>query len=234
MFNMEKLCTGCNRMLPVTSEYFHKKKNTRDGYCSRCKECICKYYSRYYTENHERVKNSKNEMSKEYYESNRATIIEKRRKRFEAQPEVIIAKRARYYLNKREHFLTKRREYVKTDEGKAKKKIHDQIRRAKGQKLESNFTLDDWKRCLIHFDNRCSYCDKQRILTREHFIPLVNGGEYTINNIIPACKSCNSKKRKSDFFQWYPKQPFYSKSREHKILRYLNYNGNNMQQLALL
>ncbi len=70
-------------------------------------------------------------------------------------------------------------------------------------------------------------------LEQEHFVPISSNGPYTANNIIPACKSCNSSKRDSDFFSWYPKQPFYSKRREAKILRYLNYDNDGKQQASI-
>ena len=61
-------------------------------------------------------------------------------------------------------------------------------------------------------------------LHQEHFIPLSKGGGYTHNNIIPACRSCNSSKWNNNFFDWYPKQEFYSEEKENFILNFiLNY-----------
>lgn len=41
----------------------------------------------------------------------------------------------------------------------------------------------------------CNYCcDSTSELTVDHNIPLSRGGTNNITNIIPACKSCNSRK----------------------------------------
>lgn len=58
-------------------------------------------------------------------------------------------------------------------------------------------------------------------LTQDHFLPLSKGGEYTVNNIIPACKNCNCSKQDKDFSEWYSKQEFYRKERELKILEHV-------------
>jgi 5-methylcytosine-specific restriction endonuclease McrA len=99
--------------------------------------------------------------------------------------------------------------------------------------LDSNYTKEQWEECKNTFDNKCAYCGKNDKLSQEHFVPVSKGGEYTENNIIPSCKSCNSSKNNSNFFDWYPKQEFYSKIREQNILKHLRYD-NNTQQLALI
>ena len=35
-----KICLKCNRMLPANSDYFYHKCDTKDGFTSRCKECL--------------------------------------------------------------------------------------------------------------------------------------------------------------------------------------------------
>lgn len=44
----------------------------------------------------------------------------------------------------------------------------------------------------------CSYC-KQKILpsdlTMDHVVPLIRGGRSVRGNVVPACKTCNNKKR---------------------------------------
>ena len=111
--------------------------------------------------------------------------------------------------------------------------INEQKRRARVKELPSTLTLGQWNTIKIAFDNRCCYCGKVKPLAQEHFIAVANKGEYSHNNIVPACKSCNSSKRDKDFFEWYSKFKFYSKTREQKILKYLGYK-NNIQQLSFI
>lgn len=45
---------------------------------------------------------------------------------------------------------------------------------------------------------RCVYCDvplTPKTLTKDHIVPLFQGGTNDANNLAPACKSCNSAKR---------------------------------------
>ena len=94
-------------------------------------------------------------------------------------------------------------------------------------------TLKQWNYIKGKFNNKCAYCGEEKLLEQEHFIPVNKGGEYTSNNIIPACKHCNSSKQDSNFFEWYPKQDFYSKEREEFILNHLGYKEDK-QQLKII
>jgi len=54
----------------------------------------------------------------------------------------------------------------------------------------------DWESIKAKYDNRCAYCKlPDQKLTQDHFIPLAKGGLHTPENIVPACQSCNSRKR---------------------------------------
>ncbi len=53
-----------------------------------------------------------------------------------------------------------------------------------------------WKRKRA--SGRCHYCGAKvapRDLTMDHLVPLVRGGTSTKQNIVPACKECNSRKK---------------------------------------
>ena len=78
-----------------------------------------------------------------------------------------------------------------------KVKILSERRRAHKAKAPVNdFTVDEWKTMKAHYGHRCVYCGKQqKNLTQDHITPLSKGGSHTKANIVPACKSCNSKKR---------------------------------------
>lgn len=121
-------------------------------------------------------------------------------------------------------------QWCKDNPEKRRATQHKRIAREK--ELPATLTLAQWDICKEYFNNKCAYCGKDRKLQQEHFVALSKGGEYTINNIIPACGYCNNSKHNKDFFGWYPKYEFYSKTREKKILKYLQfYEG--AQQLKL-
>lgn len=40
----------------------------------------------------------------------------------------------------------------------------------------------------------CLCCGSNENITLDHVVPIVNDGDYTLSNLQPLCKSCNSKK----------------------------------------
>lgn len=82
----------------------------------------------------------------------------------------------------------------KKDKVRAKKRIAVLRRRAKIANLEFDLTKQDWEEILSTFNHRCAYCGKSEKLEMDHVIPISKGGATTKENIVPACRSCNSKK----------------------------------------
>lgn len=97
-----------------------------------------------------------------------------------------------------------------------------QSRRAKEKSVLSTLTVAQWRTAKKVFNNSCAYCGSStHSIEQDHFVPLSQGGPYTSSNIIPACAACNFSKSDSSFFDWYPRQLFYSINAEEKILRFL-------------
>ena len=61
-----------------------------------------------------------------------------------------------------------------------------------------------WKRkCAA---GTCYYCKRELSpgeLTMDHIVPLIRGGKSTRNNVVPACKECNNKKKHSSVKTYY-------------------------------
>lgn len=55
-------------------------------------------------------------------------------------------------------------------------------------------TLQEWREIIARYQSRCAYCQKKRLLTKDHIVPISQGGFHTHINVIPACRSCNSRK----------------------------------------
>ena len=144
--------------------------------------------------------------------------------------ENIAKKRIIFYKNNKELMNNRRRIYVFNN--KEKVNILTQKYIAKKKQLPHTLTFIQWNNIKNDFNHECAYCGQEKPLAQEHFIALSKGGEYTTNNIIPSCKSCNSSKGNRDFKKWYMKQEYYSKIRETKILNYLHYDGD-IQQLRI-
>lgn len=126
--------------------------------------------------------------------------------------------------------------YLKSDLGKMVYRLAAARRRTR--KLNSpfnDFTTDDWNEVLSCLGESCVYCgDSEVDLQQDHVIPLSKGGSNTKNNIVPACPSCNNNKKARLLEDWYPKQDFYSKEQEEKVLRWMGYDiDKNKIQMQL-
>jgi hypothetical protein len=229
-----KFCTKCRRELPSNADYFNRNKKASDGLVTVCKECMGIRFRKHAKPGYKICINCgqelpinetyfyKSNQSKDGYEGRclNCRIVYKHSDEW----------RRKYYTENRENLL------IKSKDHRIKNKEYYQIklnqRRAQKKNLPNNYTRKQWKECKLSFNNKCAYCGEEKKLTQEHFIPLSKGGEYTKNNILPACGSCNSGKRDKDFFDWYPRQPFYQAEREKKILEYLGYK-DGIQQLSI-
>lgn len=69
------------------------------------------------------------------------------------------------------------------------------LRRAREINAAANYSLAEWLALLDQFDHRCGYCGAQSKLEPDHRIPLARGGSNWIANVIPVCRSCNTRKR---------------------------------------
>lgn len=72
-------------------------------------------------------------------------------------------------------------------------KIH--LYRARKAGTPATLTLGQWITALKRYHYLCAYCQTNPYEVLEHYIPLSSGGGSTEENCVPACKSCNSKKR---------------------------------------
>lgn len=66
-----------------------------------------------------------------------------------------------------------------------------------------NVTPKDWQSILRQYRWSCAYClRKVDELAQEHVIPLCKGGRHAPANLVPACKSCNSRKGRMLLAEW--------------------------------
>lgn len=204
-------------------------------YYKENREKILEYQEKYYKDNAEYVKSRQSG----YYEKNKDNIKAYNREYVEKNREHIQSYKQKYYEQNKERIMKHHKKY-KEENPHIFRQIN-QRRKARKNKLPNTLTVEEWNYAKRYFSKSCAYCGiteeehldtYNEILHQEHFIPLSKGGEYTHNNIIPSCRICNTSKRDKDFFEWYPKYKHYSKQRENKILKFLNYKGDT-QQLAL-
>ena len=244
-----KKCSDCGRILPETTDYFvsnYNKNRNRYYYKCHCRECgkvrskewrenNTDKYKNYYSE-HNKTAQAK-ESNKRYKEAHREVIKERKKEYRQKNPdkikaydkqrrenpetvEHINAMTRRWRANNKEGVSAYNSQYAKGN--KDYFRAAAQKRRNAKKRTESTLTAPEWERAKQHFNYCCAYCGKKTAhLEQEHLIPLSKGGAYAAYNILPACKSCNSKKHDKEFSEWYKAQPFYSEERENIIKDYI-------------
>lgn len=224
-----KICSLCKIEKPLTAEYFSKSKNGKGGFNSRCKECRHKKNKDYREKNRERDLARK----KKYREENKEKVANYLKEYFIKNKKEVAEYKKRYRKENKDKIQIYRVQYKQRESTKALNKIRRHRRKARKKQVINSLTSQQWEITKQYFNNCCAYCGKETAMTMDHFIPLSKMGELSINNIIPVCFDCNSGKRDRDFFEWYPRQEFYSKKREKKILKYLGYSKKKIQELSL-
>ncbi len=69
-------------------------------------------------------------------------------------------------------------------------------------KMNIRSILDDEK-IKINIGKQCFYCGSIDDISIEHIFPKANGGRDDAENLICACRSCNSSKGKKDMLEWF-------------------------------
>ena len=210
----------------------HKKR-----YREANKEAISEYGKGYWQENKSKFTERKNqyyqdnkEISKQYYKDHKEKFAENEKRYRQNNKEHIDEHGRKYRQENKERISEHNKQWA--NENKDKRNSITNRYRARKRELDSTLTAKQWESIKLYFGDTCAYCGRALPLEQEHFVALSKGGEFTHNNIIPSCRSCNSSKNSKNFSQWYLKQLFFSKKREQKILKYLNYK-NEIQQFSL-
>jgi hypothetical protein len=207
---MNKRCSKCGEIKELNELNFAKKNTGKDGFDSQCKECKRAY-------------------DKERYEKKRAEILKQKKEYYNKNAKTLKEKSLNYYSKNKEKCKESNSKWQK--ENPTKRRLINAKLRTFENGAESTLTETEWNAVSEYFNNSCAYCgmtEKEslkvygELLHHEHVIPLVDGGAYSLGNIVPSCRSCNSSKMNHDFYDWYPTSNVYDSIREKKIIRYLN------------
>src|SRR5262252_3059705 len=88
------------------------------------------------------------------------------------------------------------RRYEDSPKGVAARARRNLRRRTRKRGILITLTAMEWQAILEQYDNRCAYCGATgRLLTIDHKIPISRGGHHTKENVVPACRPCNSRKK---------------------------------------
>lgn len=69
-------------------------------------------------------------------------------------------------------------------------------------RVEHDLTDEEWA-TLKDAWGGCAYCGGTgKPLQRDCVLPISRGGRYTLDNVVPACRSCNASKVNSEVTGW--------------------------------
>jgi len=192
-----------------------------DGYKSRCKDCwnaqsraeraanLEQYRAReqeyveanknHYRElkrahqkaNPEKYKKALLQYRKTHSEEINTKARQRRRQDLEHYREIGRKSREKYSDERNAY----QRKYSKANRDKLT--LYTNNRRARKLEAEGSHTDKEWQELKAFYKFKCLRCGKQEPeikLTRDHVIPLTQGGSDSIDNIQPLCTRCNSKK----------------------------------------
>ncbi|WP_309104687.1 HNH endonuclease signature motif containing protein [Microbacterium sp.] len=69
-------------------------------------------------------------------------------------------------------------------------------------RVDNDLTSDQWARILDAWGG-CAYCRAtDAAMQRDCIMPISRGGRYTLENVVPACASCNASKHNGEVTAW--------------------------------
>ena len=112
-----------------------------------------------------------------------------------ANPSAARARWARYYAANRERVLAQQKSL----------KHRNRCANGGGDTCAPGVTADEWEEILLTHGWTCHYCGAGNVkLTRDHVVPISRGGSDCIENVVPACMSCNASKGNKLVEEWRP------------------------------
>lgn len=205
-----KKCSTCKQEKPISE--FPKNKQKPDGYSYSCRACVWAAEKARREANPERV-----QKLKESYERNYEKYKETRRTKWETDPEYRereLQRGREYYDQNKEKVYEKNRRYAKenreylNDKQRAWRLAHPEQSKEYDLKHTANrreqlenarklgtHTDREWITLCVRNNFKCLCCGRDDVnLTKDHIIPMSDGGSDSIDNIQPLCASCNTKK----------------------------------------
>jgi len=190
----ERLCKKCGRKLPMTVEYWKPSKSEGVGwYVGMCRSCFNSYYR---VSSYTKSETNQGQPSRTT-EHQLAYRREKERKYREKHPDKFYVKAKRKHERDKALGKTKRGYYgIKSLEATRERERRKGQARAKCR-LKGHHTEEQFHEKLKYYGYTCRYCGVDltaETSTKDHVIPICQGGTDWIANIVPACSCCNSKK----------------------------------------
>ena len=171
------VCTKCAEEKP--SADFHRSSAAKYGFRMPCK--ACQRVSRAARQRKWRANNPEKhrQMLTAWHAKN--PTYERERSKFRYHTDLVFRERTRAAARAwaREH-----PEYYRAAA---------KLRRARMANVACTLTVEQAKELFDEYAGLCVYC-MMSATTLDHIVPISSGGAHAKDNLVPACKSCNSRK----------------------------------------
>ena len=162
-----KICSKCNKELPLNS--FRKKYKSEER-ADTCKSCCTELLSKGY-----KVCSRCNNVyffTIEYFNSDKT-----KKSGFDNTCRTCTGIKIKTWSNEnREKVCAHASAYLQTDKGKIRNRQRLRLHEARKLSLPSTFTNTQWEQTKLYFNNVCCYCGEKLTLEQDHFIALSKMG----------------------------------------------------------
>jgi 5-methylcytosine-specific restriction endonuclease McrA len=84
-------------------------------------------------------------------------------------------------------------------------KIHwHHFRTRRAGNAATDLTVEQLLELMAAYSGKCAYCGRESLGNIDHVVPISLGGGNAASNVVPCCRSCNSKKGGN---VWNPRDP---------------------------
>lgn len=186
-------CSKCG--VELTPETARRNRSRKSGWSGTCRACDrqATHDARMRDPEQARARD------REWYAQNKTVVGEAKKAWRQAHPDLERAKYERHRAKKgNEHWNEKARKWREKnpDRWAHHSRSATHRRRVRMMNAPATLTASDWLEILETFDHRCAYCLRSGLkLEQEHVTPVSRGGGHTADNVVPACRSCNARKK---------------------------------------
>jgi 5-methylcytosine-specific restriction endonuclease McrA len=203
-----KQCTKCGETKPFSGYYFRKKDNRYESACKACHRAENRAWREAHPGRSAETARKWREEHPERFREMRAKWKVDHAKETQERSRILYATnskmrewRRQYSLQHRDEIAVKNKMYRARDPDAIRAARWRRKMRLRG--VSGNVTPAEWRERIAYFNGHCAYCGEQMIRpTQDHMVPISRGGAHSIENLVPACMSCNSRKGTKNLLEY--------------------------------